>query len=141
MAYNTFYPATYQPMGYYPPAYQQAQPQQPTPRIQSSGFVPVQSEQEARSYPVAPGNSVTFKDETAPFCYVKTMGFNSLDRPTFERYRLVKEDAPQDAQEGAKSGDNAESGIRVEYALKSEFDALRAEVEALKAKEATGDGE
>lgn len=141
MAYNTFYPATYQPMGYYSPAYQQAQPQQPTPRIQSSGFVPVQSEQEARSYPVAPGNSVTFKDETAPFCYVKTMSFNSLDRPTFERYRLVKEDAPQDAQEGAKSGDNALEGNRPEYALKSEFDALRADVEALKAKEATGDGE
>ena len=116
MAYGNYFPVTYQP-NYYGqpnPYYQQMQNQammqqnqqmQPTqmsganqqmqqPTIQQSGLVLIPSEQDARNYPVAPGNSITFKDENAPYCYVKTMGFNQLDRPTFERYRLVKEDSP-----------------------------------------------
>ena len=99
-------------MAYYPyqinPFMQQQQPQQ--------AFVSVRSEQEAMSYPVAPGNSIVFKDESQPFCYVKTMGFNQFDRPTFDRYRLVKEEVSEP----------------VEYALKADVDALRAEIESLK---------
>jgi hypothetical protein len=88
MAYNNYFPPAYQPNYYGNPnpyyqqmqqqammqqqAQQQAQQQQSQqmqqPTIQQSGFVLVQSEQEARAYPVAPGNSITFKDETAPFC-------------------------------------------------------------------------
>ena len=34
---------------------------------QNNGFVSVRSEAEARAYPVAYGNSVTMKDETAPY--------------------------------------------------------------------------
>lgn len=114
MAYNNYFPA-YQPNYYGQPnpyyqqmqnpammqqnqQMQQAQQNQPVqqmqqPTIQQSGLVLIPSEQDARNYPVAPGNSITFKDERAPYCYVKTMGFNQLDRPTFERYRLVKEDS------------------------------------------------
>lgn len=76
---------------YYNP-YQQVYPQQPT---QTSGFISVRNEQEARSYPVAPGNSITFKDETSPYVYTKTMGFSQLDRPSFEKFKLVKEDAEE----------------------------------------------
>ena len=83
---------------------------------------------------MAPGNSITFKDETAPFCYVKTMGFNQLDRPSFERYRLVKEDAPQEAQSAPQSDEQPVQGSGIEYALKSDVDALRGELEAVKAK-------
>lgn len=139
MAYNNYFPATYQPMYYYNamnPYYQQMQnqqmmqqaqqtqqqPQQPT--IQQSGFVLVQSEQEARAYPVAPGNSVTFKDERQPYCYVKTMGFNQLDRPTFERYRLVKEEIAQEAVESPVARENTHEGINTAYALKSDLKPL-----------------
>lgn len=111
---------------------QTQQMQQPT--IQQSGFVPVRSEQEARSYPVAPGNSVTFKDENAPYCYVKTMGFNQLDQPTFERYRLVKEETPVTAQNAPTAQDSTESGKHTEYALKSDLDAIRNELDALREK-------
>lgn len=60
---------------------------------QQSPFISVRNEMEARNYPVAYGNSVTFKDENAPFVYSKTMGFSQLDKPVFEKYRLIKEDA------------------------------------------------
>jgi len=75
------------------PSYYQSQPQQQIqPQIQNSGFVSVSSETEARNYPVAPGNSVTFKDETAPYIYTKTMGFSQLDQPVFDKYKLIKEE-------------------------------------------------
>ena len=118
---------------------QQAQQNQPVqqmqqPAIQQSGFVLVQSEQEARAYPVAPGNSITFKDESQPYCYVKTMGFNQLDRPTFERYRLVKEDMPAEAAESATTAQTQQEKATVDYALKADLKAVWVEIEALKEK-------
>jgi hypothetical protein len=127
------YQPTQQPMMQQPQQMPQQMQAQPRPAIQQ-GLVLVQSEQEARSYPVAPGNSITFKDESGPYCYVKTMGFNQLDRPSFERYRLVKEDAPQEAQSGQQSGEQSGQGSGIEYALKSDVEALRDELEAVKAK-------
>lgn len=154
MAYGNYFPVTYQPNYYGQPnpyyqqmqnpammqqnqqmqnAQQQSQQiQQPT--IQQSGFVLVQSEQEARAYPVAPGNSITFKDESQPYCYVKTMGFNQLDRPTFERYRLVKEDSPITAQNATTSADSAGESKDTTYALKSDLGTIWSEIDAIKEK-------
>lgn len=157
MAYGNYFPVTYQPNYYGQPnpyyqqmqqqqammqqnqQMQQAQQSQPVqqmqqPAIQQSGFVLVQSEREARAYPVAPGNSITFKDESQPFCYVKTMGFNQLDRPTFERYRLVKEDSPVTAQNAPTSADGAEGSKDTAYALKSDLGAIWGEIDAIKEK-------
>ena len=92
MAFN-YYPQYYQPQQMQMPQ-QQAQAQQ----TQTSGFVSVRSEAEARNYPVAYGNSVTFKDENAPYIYTKTMGFSQLDRPIFDKYKLVKEEVSEQIQ-------------------------------------------
>ena len=116
-------------------AQQQAQSQQmQQPTIQQSGFVLVQSEQEARNYPVAPGNSITFKDENAPYCYVKTMSFNQLDRPTFERYRLVKEDAPSEARESPTAHEQPAPSKNTTYATKDDLAEIWDELDALKEK-------
>ena len=88
MAYN-FYPS------YYPP-----QPQlQPQP---NNGFVYVRSETEARNYPVGYGNTVNFKDESAPFLYTKTMGYSQLEPPRFEKYKRV-DDTPVQPQTDAST--------------------------------------
>ena len=89
MAFNQNYYGNYYPGNNYMNA------QNPQPQIQNSGFVMVRSEMEARNFPVALGNSVTFKDETAPYIYSKTMGFSQLDRPIFEKYKLVKEETSE----------------------------------------------
>lgn len=85
-------------MNYYQPSYnsyyqnqQQMQPQAQQ-SIQGGSLVSVHDENEARMYPVGPGYSITFKDENQPYIYTKTMGFNPLDRPVFEKYKLVKEE-------------------------------------------------
>ena len=109
----------------YPQNYPQNYMQNYQPAPQNTGFISVRSIDEVKNYPVAPGNSVMFKDETAPYVYRKTMGYSQLDRPVIERYRFVKENEPEEP----KATLNQEP---VNYALQSDLDALKAEVEELK---------
>lgn len=125
MAFSNFYPnySAYQP---FQPSYSVPQQGQQG-QIQNGGFVSVRSAQEAFNYPVALGNSVTFKDETAPFIYVKTRGFSQLEEPIFEQFQLVKVDNTKKAAEPAQA-------TSAEYALKSDLSALQEEIELLKKK-------
>lgn len=121
--------------GYYPQGTQMSfvNQQQPTMQIQNGGLISVRNEMEARNYPIAPGNSITFKDENSPYVYTKTMGFSQLDRPTFEKFRLVKEEiAPESAQNGSGSIYAQNPNNLSNYALKTELEALRKEVEEIK---------
>jgi hypothetical protein len=115
MAYNYNFPIGYQ--NYYP-QYQQGYVQQP--QTQDNGFIRVQNENEARMYPVAPGNSLIFIDENAPFCYTKTVDTSQLDRPKFEKYRLVKEE-----HEEQDPSTNL-------YVSSDDFELLKKEVEKIK---------
>ena len=76
-------------------------PQQPVQQqqIRSGGIVSVASEDEARRYPVAPGYTVTMRDETGPYLYEKTMGYSQLVQPIFRKARIVFEDDAQSQQE------------------------------------------
>jgi hypothetical protein len=71
-------------------------------------------------YPVAPGNSLIFIDENAPFCYTKTVDTSQLDRPKFEKYRLVKEE-----HEEQDPSTNL-------YVSSDDFELLKKEVEKIK---------
>lgn len=139
----SYFPATYAPFQQVYPQMQQPQQmlQQPVQQaiqqnqpqqIQNGGFISVRSRIEAQNYPIAPGNSVTFKDETAPYVYVKTMGFSSLDRPVFEAFRLVKEDAPLQVEEMGRGRASEENNIDLSiYVTKSEIEPILARIEAL----------
>lgn len=109
MAYNNGYPMNYP---YYQPMQNQAfqqnyqqnqafqqQPQnyqQQNQQIQNGGFMVVPSEEIARSYPVAPGNCVTFKIEGKPIVMEKSMGFSQLEAPRIDKYKLVRETIPNE---------------------------------------------
>lgn len=127
----------YNPYQYYPQQYQQnnqqmAGTQMSLPQQQFGGFVSVRNEMEARNYPVAPGNSVMFRDETAPYIYSKSMGYSQLDTPRFDKYRLVKEeDVSVSASEAHTDTENNKMDNLPTYALKSEFDALQELVSTL----------
>jgi hypothetical protein len=126
--YQPMYQQTQQPVMQQPMMQQQAQqaaPQSYSPainqsggQVQNGGFVTVRSEAEARAYPVAPGMSVTFKNESAPYCYTKTMGFSQLEAPKFEKFRLVKEET----EDSSNDGDN--ENTKMEYAPKSDIGIL-----------------
>ncbi len=93
---------------------------QPVP-VQSGSLISVHNEEEARMYPIAPGNSVTFKDENTPYIYTKTMGFSQLDRPIFEKYKLIKEDIPQNTPQQQQNNDS-------KYALKNDVANLMSQI-------------
>lgn len=149
MAYNNYFPATYQPFQYQQyqqyPQYQnfQQMPQQlpqmnnfqngnsSQMQIQNGGFISVHNIQEAFNYPVAPGNSVTFKDENSPYIYVKTKGFSQLEEPIFKKFRLIEESDTQ-TQESVTGTSNEQTLNYMEFAKTSDITALWGEIDALK---------
>lgn len=115
MAMN-FYPYYSQP---------QMQPQMQQPQV--SGFISVPSEDVARNYPVAPGNSVSFKNENAPYVYTKTMGFSQFDQPIFKRYKLIEEE-PETAIEAPEPNKTINVS---DYVKKSEIEAIQSQIDAI----------
>ena len=150
--YQPIYPAAYQGypgQGYYgyqmPPVQQvqqvQQQPQQQTyqqdnsqqnyqPPIQNGGFVPVQSEEEARRFPVQPGRCVTFRNISAPYCYTKTQGYNTFEPFEFKKYRVEEEkeiEAPV-PQMPSEEAEPAPAPVQIPYATKEEMDVKVADL-------------
>lgn len=120
MAYQNY------PYQQYP--YQAQMPQQMTQQVQqpmqmqSGGFISVPTEQDARNYPVAPGNVITFKIENQPIVCEKAQGFSQLEGPVFNKYRLVKEEDHEIINDTPVSNND----------LKQELDSLKEEVRSLK---------
>lgn len=124
-------------MNYFNPYYNQPmqaqQPQMfPAQMSGSSSFVSVRNEAEARSYPIAPGNSITFKDETAPYVYTKTMGFSQLDRPVFEKYKLIKETVAEGSNLPVESGSDVQPINSTLDDMKAEIGQIWGEIEGIK---------
>lgn len=155
MAYNNGFPVAYQPIYPQQQQYQQMygqqqmmpqqmqqqpiqqqmqQPVQQYPTVQS-GFVRVRNENEARMYPVAPGNSVTFIDEVQPYCYTKTVNMGQLDRPIFEKYRLVKEEdnpvSQQPIEQSQKPVESSQIDVS-QFVTKDVLSGFKADLDAIK---------
>ena len=118
------------------PNYNQLYLQQPqqnvqqTPQIQNGGFIIVKNITEAMNYPVAPGNSVTFKIESQPYICTKTLGFSQLDQPIFEVFKLVKEE--KEWQNNKVNENTIEEEPSVEYLSISQGDEIKSEMNKLK---------
>lgn len=138
MAYN-YFPQSYQPyINPYQQNFQQQFPQQTQqntqPQIQNSGFVSVRNIEEAFNWPIAPGNSITFKDENSPYIYTKTKGFSQLEAPIFEKFRLVKEEDSATVTDSPKTPDKAckcDDQIKL---LWDEVNGIKGQIEAMKPK-------
>lgn len=146
MAYNNGYPINYP---YYQPMqnqafqqnYQQNQAfqqqsqnyQQQNQQMQNGGFMVVPSEDMARTYPVAPGNCVTFKIEGKPIVMEKSMGFSQLEAPRIDRYRLVREeDAPNEQELPQNEPKNNSTENETINELKEQIKALNDELNDIK---------
>lgn len=89
---------------------------------QSNTIIHVQSEAQAREWAVAPNSSVTFIDDSSPYCYTKSMGMSMLEPPVFKKFRLVEELETEAVQE--KPSD-------VPYMTKEEFEPYRAIIDEM----------
>lgn len=86
----------------------------------NGSFVIVPNETSVLSWPIAPGTSMTFKIENAPFLYTKMRGTSPFDQPIIKRYRLVEENLVQDTG----SSDPQPQTHQDEYVLKTDFQKL-----------------
>jgi hypothetical protein len=112
-----YFPQISQMQNMYTPQQQPVQQQ-----IRSGGIVSVTNEDEARRYPVAPGYTVTMRDENGPYLYEKTMGFSQLDQPIFRKARIVFED--DHTQEEQKKPEEPTEPPKI-YAELKQLEALR----------------
>jgi len=111
---------------------QTVQPIQQAPQqIQDGGFMVMPSEEAALKYPIAPGNSITFKIENQPLIIEKTMGFSKMEGPQIKYFDLKER----------KSALMEEQPLEhVDYALKADIDKLKTEIEDLKRRLQEDDG-
>ena len=115
-------PPLFYPSGYNPYVFQ---PQQ------QASFIRVQNEMQAREWNVAPGNSMTFIDDNAPYCYTKSMGMSQFDAPVFKRFRLVEEEPTQNNQNNAEQASDTSKVNLSEYMTKAEFEPFKSLLERI----------
>ena len=127
MAYPNYYPATYQPYpNYYQPSYQQVQQPQNNSFNNQTSIIWVSSEQEAQSYPVAPNNAVAMWDSKSPVIYLKQA--DASGKPTLKAFDLVER------SESVSAASSPRSSGDVEYATKSDVEALASSVREMEKK-------
>lgn len=124
---------------------QNMQMPQMQPQAQSNAIIHVPSEEVARRWDVAPNSSVTFIDDSKPYCYTKSMGMSMLEAPVFKRFRLVEESEPVISNENpdAQNQNAVTQQIDLsEYMTKAEFESYKTVIEDMQkiVKELNGDG-
>lgn len=113
MAYNNGFPMSY-PQYYSAPA-----PQQP-----NSSIIWVQGEAGAKSYLVAPNNTVQLWDSERQTIYLKSADASGM--PSMRILDYTFRDAPQGSQ-------MAQKPAGVDYPTRDEFNALKGQIEAIRA--------
>lgn len=157
MAYNPYYAPYYRPMNYYntsipqenpnlqggqqmpmqQPMVQQPQPMQmPIPNMTpNNDMIWVLSEGEAQSYPVAPNNSVILWDKNSDVVYIKSV--NAQNVPSFrvlDYKERTLDNAPKTPDKRVCECGGKFVSKEDFNALESKFEALRSELNELKAK-------
>ena len=117
MAYYNGFPATYQPVYQY-------QPQQ---QSQNNSLIWVQGEAGAKSYLVAPNNTIALFDSESQRIFLKSADNSGMPSMKVLEYTIAESNKTQPNSASASLAEN--SSI---YATKSEIDALNAEIKALR---------
>ena len=116
MPYNPY--QMYQQNPYGQPMYGFSQPQQP----QQNTYAFVNGIEGAKSYPMQPNQTVMLMDSDNPIAYMKQS--NGMGQSTLKYFKLIE------TTEADLRGQSQQKPS-VEYALKSDFEALSAKVESL----------
>lgn len=114
MAYNNYFPQTYQMPAYYP---QQAQPQPPQ-QTQTQSLIWVQGEAGAKSYLVAPNSTVTLWDLEAPIIYIKSADATGMPSIKIIDYTV---------RNGA-----VDTKATANYVTRDDFDRIEKEIDDIK---------
>lgn len=125
MAFNNYFPATYQPYQY--PQYQQAQAQQPV----NNGIIWVQGEAGAKSYLVAPNTTVQLWDSESQTIFLKSADSSGMPSMKILDYTIRGDSLPSTPVSSSGNIDTPYATKAALEALQGEIDGLRAEMEKL----------
>ena len=119
MAYNNMFPAAYQPAQIY---YSQQNPMnnQNAQAQNNGGIIWVQGEAGAKSYLVAPNNTVQLWDSEAQVIYLKSADASGMPSMKIIDY-TIRDNSPREPL----------SGVHSEFAMKVDVDSIRKDIEAL----------
>lgn len=124
MPYNNGFPIGYQPSQMYFPQVQQpiqpAVPQNPAPNNNNNRIIWVQGEAGAKSYLVAPNNTVDLWDSEAQVIYLKSADASGMPSMKVLDY-TVRDNTPK----------TAPVSVSNEYATKNEVSALESQIKAI----------
>ena len=121
MAYNSFYPATYQPQSMYQQNYSPNMQNQNT-----NSLIWVQGEAAAKSYLVAPNTSIALWDSEQQTVYIK-----SADASGMPSMKVLDYTIRENTQNRRSNGDQAELNNLSTYATKSEISAISDRINAI----------
>lgn len=81
-----------QPINPYYPQYQNLQAQQRQEQLNqvfanSYNYIFTRDRSEAEGWPIAPGNTLVFKDQNGAYFYTKSLGFGPNEKPIFISYK------------------------------------------------------
>ena len=126
--FNNGFPATYQPIY---PAYAPVQVQQPQPQGQTAqgGLIWVQGEAGAKSYMVAPNNTVQLWDSEAQVIYLKSADASGMPSMKILDY-TIRDSAKKVANTAPVEIDSKLSM----YATKEEIKAISDEISTIRSK-------
>ena len=132
MAYNNTFPMSYQPSYYYPQYQQQQQMQappvsapQPTlPATQNNGIIWVQGEAGAKSYLVAPNNTVQLWDSESQTIYLKSADASGMPSMKVLDYKIRNLEQPQVAAQ--------QINVNESYVTQEELTGIKSELNRLK---------
>jgi arylamine N-acetyltransferase len=106
---------------YYQPQYPVQQTVQPTQ--QNNGITWVQGENSAKSYPVAPGQSILLMDSEDSVFYIKSTDQSGMPSPL----RIFDY---TERKNNAAINNNIATHNEVDYISRSEFDAFKSEIQS-----------
>lgn len=109
------YPSSYFPVGYQPIYPVQNQIQQPQPQQNSSPIIWVQGEGAARSYAVAPGQSVMLMDSESSTFFIKSADVSGMPLPLRIFDYTERTTQPQTAIPQIQQPQNADFITREEF--------------------------
>lgn len=90
-------------------------------------MVPIPNRQEAINYPVAYGNTVILKDQSAPYIYIKSAGNTQFDTQSFDVYKKEDQEKPID-----NTNDNKYDSIMADIeSMRSQISELRDKISGM----------
>lgn len=125
MAYNNGFPMTYQPMYYQQPQQPVVQQQTPVvPQPQNNGIIWVQGEAGAKSYLVAPNNTVQLWDSETQTIYLKSADASGMPSMKILDYKIRNAEQSQVSPQINNVNEN--------YVTLTEFNGIKAELSRIK---------